>query len=278
MIASTRRSGRITVMFAFLMTTVAVFLGLVLNLSHLLQTRTHLQICADAAAFSGAVQQARGLNRIARMNNQAADILEKTRIALRCYVFPNYDAGNHTAMTAEMAYKVFNSVNLARQKDINMSAAGEALRTAAVVNGRNEPQGVLTSYPSSQADVGRLTDATGLTLRLGFFYKQTIPFVGEVILYAPGRSVPVKVLRKSNPAETIYFCNQIKRPFLPWLFQWGTVQSQGVFNLRAYATAKPCGGSLWEGKRAVPHYETTLVQTGAVNPLPAIPDNWGYEW
>lgn len=272
------RSGRITVMFAFLMVAMAVFLGLTLNLSHLLQARTHLQVCADAAAFSGAVQQARGLNRIARMNNQAVEVLEKARLALRCYIFPNYDAGSRTALAVEYTYKAYNYVNLTRQESINVSSAGEALRTAALVTSRNEPEARLTSYPSSPSEVGRLSEAAGKTIRLGFFYKQTIPFVGEVIIYEIGSAVPAKILKKSNSADTIYFCNQVSRPFLPWLFQWGTGQSKGVANLRTYATAKPCGGSLWDGSRAVPRYETKLVQTGAVNPRPAIPDIWGYEW
>lgn len=278
MTSSPHRAGRITVMFAFLMVGVTLFLGLTLNLSQLLQTRTHLQVCADAGAFSGAVQQARGLNRIARMNNQAADVLEKTRLALLCYVFPNYDAGNRTAMTAEYIYKAYNAENLARQKSINKSAADEALQTAIKVTDRNEPEAILTSYTSSRSGVGRLAKATGRSIRLGFFYKQTIPFVGEVIIYEIGRSVPIKVLQKSNSSETIYFCNQINRPFSPWLFRWGTGRSEGVSNLRTYATAKPCSGSLWDGKKAVPRYETKLVQTGAVKPLPAIPDTWGYEW
>ncbi len=278
MTTNTLRSGRITVMFAFLMVALSVFLGLTLNLSQLLQTRTHLQVCADAAAFSGAVQQARGLNRIARMNNQAADVLETLRLALHCYVFPNYDAGNRTATQVEWTYKTYNYINLARQMAVNVSAMDEALQTAKVVTERNDPAAVLTTYPTSHHRVGRLTYATGLSLRLGFFFKQTIPFIGEVILYNPGRPVPVKILRKESSSDTIYFCNQVKRPFYAWLFQWGTGESQGVSNLRTYATAKPCGGTLWEGKRAEPQYEAKLVQTGSVNPRPEIPDIWGFEW
>jgi hypothetical protein len=278
MISNSLRAGRITVMFAFLMVAVAVFLGLTLNLSQLLQARTHLQVCADAAAFSGAVQQARGLNRIARMNNQAVDVLEKARLALHCYVFPNHNAGKQTATRVELTYKAYNYINIVRERDVNSSAAREALRTAKEVTARNEAAAVLTAFPSSHSQVGRLRVATGLSLRLGFFFKQVVPLLGEVILYDPGQSVPVKILRKADASDTIYFCNQVNRPFSPWLFQWGTGRSQGVSNLRTYATAKPCGGSLWKGRRAVPRYVTTLAQTGAVNPRPAIPDTWGYEW
>ncbi len=274
---SSSRRGRMMVMFSFLMVGVSVFLGISLNLSQVFQQRAHLQVCADAAAFSGAVQQSRGLNRIARMNNEAARTLKTTRTALRCYIFPNHDAGQRTAMTAEIGYRVYNIVNLVRQQKVNMDAARHARHTAEQVTFQNEPEAVLDTYTPASVGIGRLIPVTGMEERFGYFFKQSTP-LGEVILYDPGREVKALVMRKAFSFDTIYHTARVSRPFFPWAFKWGRARSRGVQNIRAYATAKPAGGSLWEDKSAAPDYHTKLVRTGSVFPLPSIPDSWGYEW
>jgi hypothetical protein len=265
------------VMFSFLMVGISVFLGMSINLSQVFQQRAHLQVCADAAAFSGAVQQARGLNRIARMNNEAAEVLKTTRIALHCYIFPDHDAGFRAAMAASIGYRIYNVINLIRQQKVNMDAAKDARSTAELVTRRNDPQAVLSSYTPASVGVGRLIPATGAKTKFGFFYKQATP-LGELILYDPGKEVKALVFKKALALDTIYYTSRVSRPFFPWAFKWGREGSRGVRNIRAYATAKPAGGCLWDVKEAVPEYRTKLVRTGSVFPLPSIPDAWGYAW
>lgn len=276
MTSRTQRSGRIMVMFAFLMVGTAAFLGLSLNLSQVFQERAHLQICADAAAFSGAIQQARGLNRIASMNNEAAKVLKTTKTALRCFIYPNHDAGQRVALTAEATYRIYNGINLVRQVTVNSDAAKEARSTAERVTARNEPAARLSSFTPSSGGVGRLIPVTGTTEKFGFFFKQATP-LGEIILFDPGREVKAVVLRKALALDTVYYTAKVSRPNFSWLFNWRQ-QGSGVCNLRAYATAKPAGGSLWEGSTADPQYKTKMVRTGSVFPRPSIPDSWGYDW
>ncbi|MFO7535244.1 MAG: Tad domain-containing protein [Kiritimatiellia bacterium] len=271
-----RRAGRITVMFAFLMVGMAVFMGLSLNVSQIFQQRAHLQVCADAAAFSGAVQQARGLNRIARMNNEAAKVLKIARIALQCPVFPNHDAGQRAALSAEVSYRIYNGVNLVRQEKVNIDSARDASQTAEQVTARNEPSARLSSFTPSSSCVGRLIPVRGTSEKFGFFFKQATP-LGEIILFDPGRSVKSIVLRKALALDTVYYTAQVTRPSFPWAFNWRQ-RGCGIQNLRAYATAKPAGGRLWEGSAADPQYKTKMVRTGSVFPRPAIPDSWGYDW
>jgi hypothetical protein len=254
----------------------SVFFGLSLNISQLFQERAHLQICADAAAFSGAVQQARGLNRIARMNTESADTLKRTAAALKFMIYPNHDAGERAAVAMETGYRVYNVVNLARQQKVSVEAVDEARDTAEEVTRRNEPAAVLTTYVPAAWGLGRLIPVTGTSERFGFFFKQATP-LGEIILYDPGRKVDALVFRKALAVDTIAFTAQVRRPHFPWLFSWRN-RSAGVRNLRAYATAKPAGGTLWEGDSADPEYRVKLVMTGLVFPQPIIPDAWGYAW
>ncbi len=277
MTSDTKQAGRITVLFAFLMVGISLYLGLSLNLSRLLQERAHLQICADAAAFSGAVQQSRGLNRIARMNNQAVTVLKTTSLALKCYIFPNHDAGSRTALAAALTYRLYNLVNLARQEKTNIDAAHCARDTVREIAARNAPEAKLTSYTPVSSGLGRLIPGTGTERKFGFFYKQATP-LGELVLYDPGQSVKAMVLKKAFALDTIYYSAQVRKPRTTWLFNWGRPCLGGAENLRTYATAKPGAGALWDGSSARPEYAAALVRTGAVLPRPSIPDDWGYDW
>lgn len=278
MISKRYRSGRITVIFVFLMVAVSVFFGLSLNVSQLLQERAHLQVCADAAAFSGAVQQARGLNRIARMNTEAAKTLSRTALALKAVVYPTHEVGQIVARSAEIGYKTYNVVNLVNQQKVSLDAAKDARHTAEEVTRRNEPNAEVKSYVPPAWGLGHLVPATGTRTRFGFFFHQPTPY-GDVILYDPGREVKATVFRKLVNRDTIFFTARVRRPSFPWLFDWTSDEGPGdVRNLRAYATAKPAGGTLWADEQADPQYRVKLVRTGSVFPQPSIPDSWGYEW
>lgn len=275
MTSNRSRRGRMTVMMAFLVTAVSLYMGLSLNLSRLLAERAHLQVCADAAAYSAAVQQCRGLNRIARLNNEAATVLRTTRTVLGAYIFPNHDAGSQAALAAEVGYRLYNLVNLARQETVSHEAASAARETARDVTARNAPEARLSVYTTASA-LGRLVPATGLELRFGFFFKQATPW-GEFVLYDPGRAVPARVLKKAAAIDTIAFTAQVRKPRTDWLFTWSS-RGSGVADLRAYASAKPGAGTLWREVAADPIYQPALVRTGALFPRPALPDDWGYAW
>ncbi len=277
MTANADQAGRITVVFAFLMVGLAVFFGLSLNVSQLFQERAHLQICADSAAFSGAVQQARGLNRIARMNTEAVKTLKTTKGALMCMVYPNHAAGQRAAWTAEAAYRIYNIVNLVNQQKASVEAVKDARQTAEEVTRRNEPEAKVTSYVPLAWGLGRLIPAKGTKADFGFFFKQATP-LGEILMYDPGRTVNALVLRKALQMDTIGFTAQVRRPSFPWLFSWGRTSQKSVRNLRAYASAKPAGGALWMDDSADPSYRAKLVLTASLFPQPLIPDSWGYAW
>jgi hypothetical protein len=263
-------------MFAFLMVGVAAFFGLALNVSQLFQERAHLQICADAAAFSGAVQQARGLNQIARINTETVTTFKRTQLILKSIVYPTQEAGQLAARVAETGFQAYNAVNLGKQLLESHDAVRDAKATAGEVTRRNEPAANLTPYLPNTWGVGRLTPTIGARANFGFFFAQATPS-GVVILYDPGRPVKAYVLRKS-PRDIVFFTARVLRPAFPWLFTWGTDGVKEVRDLRAYATAKPAGGALWQYGSADPQYRTKLVRTGSIRPQPRIPDNWGLEW
>ena len=63
-----KNEGRVIFIVLFFVPAVFLFLGLVVNISYLVNEKIKLQIMADASAFSGAAVQHRGLNYTKEMN------------------------------------------------------------------------------------------------------------------------------------------------------------------------------------------------------------------
>ncbi len=62
------RSGQVAILFALVFTFMFVLFAFVVDFAHLVNSKMNLQIAADMAAYSGASQQARVLNRLGMVN------------------------------------------------------------------------------------------------------------------------------------------------------------------------------------------------------------------
>ncbi len=275
---SVPQAGRIIPLFAFLMILLALSIGISLNLSGLFVRHAHLQTCADAAAFSGAVEQARGLNEIARINTLIVGILRAHQIAVLSKIYPSREAGLQAANLAKRRFQVINRVMIYLQKWVGRDAALRSVETAFAVTRQNEPRAQLTVHsPAESSTLGSLGDRVGMASRFPFLYVVETP-VGPLILPDPGPAVSVRVTMKKNPASLIFFTNGILQPRHTWAFSWNMWGRRSVSRLRTYATAMPHGGALWDNGKGKPLYVVKLVRTGDMNPRPALPDAWGYEW
>jgi len=273
-----RRSGRIIPLFAFLMMLLALSTGISLNLSGLFVRHAHIQTCADAAAFSGAVEQARGLNDIARLNTFIVALLRLHQVDVFRKIYESRDAGMQAAQRAKRRFELMNRLVLYLQKWVGQEAAARSVETALTVTRQNEPRASLTVHsPGGGVALGSLEGRVGMNSWFPFLYKVETPF-GPVILPDPGPRVSVRVTTKKNPAELIYFTNGVQQPRHVWAFSWMKLGQRPVSRLRAYATAMPHGGALWEDGKGRPEYVVKLVRTGDMNPRPVLPDAWGYDW
>ena len=272
------RSGRIIPLFAFLMALLALSVGISLNLSALFVRRAHLQICADTAAFSGAIEQARGLYEIARINTLIVFTLRLHQVQVLRRTYGSRDEGLTAANSAKRRFEWINRLLVYLERWVGREASARAIQTAIAVTRQNEPRARLSVYSAAGPfGLSSLQSKVGMTSRFPFLYKVDTP-IGPLILPDPGPKVSVRVTAKANPSELIYFTAGVRQPTHRWAFSWHTLGRRPVSSLRAYATAMHHGGALWEGGRGRAEYVVKLVKTGAMNPRPALPDAWGYEW
>jgi len=279
-----RKGGQITVLFTFLIFMTVLILGVTLNIAEIFIWRGHLQTGVDCTVFSGAVVQARGLNQIAKINNQI--INQQNFYRNRAWnggrPYSSWASGWRSAASAQQSFLNDNRTLNAEQDRINVSSSGLAWAEAQRVAGLNAPNSQFRAYPNMQNRLTQISRVCGKTMNFSFRYWYHTRR-GPRIRSDSGPSVSAWVSRKVTGDHT-YFCGELLKPAQEYIFKWRDSSGRNLFdtfrNLRTYATAMPYGGQLWsDGQgRGVARYDVKLVRTGAVHPRPSIPDEWGYEW
>lgn len=288
---SSTRSGQITILFCQLMVLVAGSLAFILNFAGLFAYHAHLQTSVDCSVFSGAVLQARGLNEIARINNDIIRALRNAQSSLSSRIYSSQGAGASAAASAQSNFRNANNQFIARQRNINRSHATDARKKASIIASKNQAGvgGVeFAAFPNSGGQLVDLRQTEGETRSFSYRYYYWVSiWVGSGedrrrisvrrVGHDSGPSVTAMVVEKGNEDHT-YFCARLLRPFREFMFNWGQAWAEGYDDLRTYATAMPHGGRLWDGRRGNAKYDVKLVRTGDVRPQPVIPDVWGYDW
>lgn len=269
------------------MVLVAGSLAFILNFAGLFAYHAHLQTSVDCSVFSGSVVQARGLNEIARINNDIIQALRNAQSSLSSRIYSSQGAGASAAASAQSSFRNANNQFIARQRAINRSHATDARQKASVIASRNQAGlGTVefTAFPNPGDQLVDLRRTEGETRSFSYYYWDWI-WVGSgedrrrirVRRHDSGPSVTAMVVEKGNEDHT-YFCARLLRPFREFMFNWGQAWGEGYHDLRTYATAMPHGGRLWDGRRGNAKYDVKLVRTGDVQPRPVLPDAWGYDW
>ncbi|NCC60146.1 MAG: hypothetical protein EOM12_04230 [Verrucomicrobiae bacterium] len=283
---SVHQSGQISILFSFMIFMCVAVLTVILNIGQVLTYHGHLQTCTDCAAFSGAVLQARGLNQIASLNERIIQKLETYRSHTwnggRPY--SNKSEGQRQANQYKGLFQNWNATYNAQQRQINVEKAEASVSEAERVAKKNEPGIIFSVYSDLDGRLTELNPVKGKARRFKFrYYYYYWVKVGERwvrrrgIQTDSGPEVIARVYEKGTVGNT-YFCARLLRPTKAFMFTMAGKLKTEFKNVRTYATAMPFGGNLWNGYQPKVKYDVKLVRTGAVSPLPPVPDSWAYEW
>ncbi|MCE9614483.1 MAG: hypothetical protein K8T26_09415 [Lentisphaerae bacterium] len=275
------RSGQITILNCFLMYMGALVLFCTLNVAELLTTHVHLQTTVDCAAFSGAVVQARGMNEIARINNQIIELLDVYRNKVwRNGPYSSKSSGNSAAEREARTFRRTNDELLEAQSSANSRYGRECIQTAIAIARRNESAARLEAFPCGHGVLTLLARVRGKDTSFRYRYYYTVRTANGRVRRTGTASGPnvTATVHEQGTSDQTYMCGHLVLPSKAFFFNWQEALPTVFENLRTYGTALPFGGQLWNGRRGVPEYEASLVRTGEVRPRPPIPDRWGAEW
>jgi len=277
-----------TILLFWLMFAMFAVLAFTLNVGQMFLYHAHLQTSTDCAAFSGAVQQARGLNMIAAINNRVIELLGHYQRSVRSRTHSSFGAGRRAANSAANNFRISNSTLLNRQDSTNKRYCNNAIAEARNIAMRN--QGGL---PSVDCDVFLSQDGQLTTLRrvrarsVNFsfrYYEWYWKYLGmgryrraRRVRSSAGPRVQAIVSQKET-SDLTYFCLRLERQSRQFLTTWGGLLPEYFGPIKTYATAMPFAGFLWDGSGGRTRYDAKLVRTGAVHPVPLVPDKWAKDW
>ena len=87
----TVQSGQAAVLIALCLFSMVVFLAMATNMGILVSDRIRMQNAADLAAYAGAFEQARILNRLTELNRRIFNVAAMTRKQLTCKDLPDLE-------------------------------------------------------------------------------------------------------------------------------------------------------------------------------------------
>ncbi len=94
-------SGQAAVLIALCLFSMVVFLAMATNMGILVNDRIRMQNAADLAAYAGAFEQARILNRLTQLNRRIFNVAAMTRKQLTCRDLPDLDEAIHYESTID---------------------------------------------------------------------------------------------------------------------------------------------------------------------------------
>ncbi len=95
------QTGQAVVLIALSLFSMVVFLAMATNFGILVNDRIRMQNTADLAAYAGAFEQARILNRLVEINRRIFNVAAQTRKQLTCRDMPDLDEAIHYEATIE---------------------------------------------------------------------------------------------------------------------------------------------------------------------------------
>jgi hypothetical protein len=290
------REGQTTFIFCIALTIICLFAGLLLDVAIYVVQRVHVQTVTDCSAYSGAVVQARKLNKVAELNNSIRDTLEsipqiqpiRKRRTVRQR---DYDPAEFTEDCHEVARKASRRVDKAiAEFEMKIAAIREkqeaaineaqriAIKTMTEVASQNDREVGLTPF---------VNDSASLTeYRLAYDTKRVEGEWEVVYRIRDGRGrMREKSRRGTEGADaTASFIERIQRQHV-YAACRGERAIPVFHGLRevlggrhvAHATAIPHGGFLWNGEEGKIGYTARLVRGEQLRHPPPF-DGEGLSW
>lgn len=206
-----RARGQLAVMTVFLLILLIFTAGTFVNVSQAVTRKIHAQMVADAAAFTGAANQARGLNALTKTNRIIGDLYSM-------YYFIGTIGGTHIpwpvnvpavlAGIFETVIRVFRYIG----EFHNVMYAGLAYHHAKE-----------NAYHNCRYLFGRTPDNSDIVMYGGNYWVKEFPLLGglsvdPLMAMIPAAGIPTAAL--THDSEILPFGANVSADFTMWYIEW----------------------------------------------------------